>query len=255
MLVCFLILFLTQFFFFFWDMYRVKWSGSESLLIHSFGAVRQAKAKLELCAKVLRAEDLELLEKSVFITLCKLEKVFPPAFKFHVSKAIECWRKFHVSKAKEGKEEHWKSDKAKEIYDDLTERKNRVEEVFGEADDWEIYQKVIGGPSHGRVLGLGAGVKLKDYNSPNQTCNKPTCLEQKEDYERVKGQVESLTDKLDKLTQIVQSLLPNTSDNSKARNSHSVDNIATDSSAHHDEDGTDEDGDKDVADEYDANSS
>lgn len=34
----------------------------------------------ELCAKVLRAEDLELLEKSVFITLCKLEKVFPPAF-------------------------------------------------------------------------------------------------------------------------------------------------------------------------------
>ncbi|PRQ32853.1 putative Transposase-associated domain-containing protein [Rosa chinensis] len=32
------------------------------------------------------------------------------------------------------------------------------------------------------------------------------------------------------------------------------DNIATDSSAHHDEDGTDEDGDEDVADEYDANS-
>lgn len=34
----------------------------------------------ELCAKVLRAEDLELLEKSVFITLCKLEKLFPPTF-------------------------------------------------------------------------------------------------------------------------------------------------------------------------------
>lgn len=91
-----------------------------------------------------------------------------------------------------------------------------------DTDDWEIYQKVIGGPSQGRVLGLGDEVKLKDYNSPNQTCNKPTCLEHKEDYERVKGQVEYLTDKLDKLTQIVQSLLPNTSDNSKARNSHYV---------------------------------
>ncbi|KAM7480752.1 hypothetical protein LguiB_005335 [Lonicera macranthoides] len=60
---------------------------------------------------------------------------------------IDYWRKFHVSKAKDEKEEHWKSDKAKEIYDDLTEKKNKVEDVFGEADDWkEIYQKVIGGP-------------------------------------------------------------------------------------------------------------
>lgn len=34
----------------------------------------------ELCAKVLRIEDLEFLENHIVITLCKLEKIFPPAF-------------------------------------------------------------------------------------------------------------------------------------------------------------------------------
>ncbi|XP_020085892.1 uncharacterized protein LOC109708518 [Ananas comosus] len=34
----------------------------------------------ELCSKSLKMDDLERLERSVAITLCKLEKIFPPAF-------------------------------------------------------------------------------------------------------------------------------------------------------------------------------
>jgi hypothetical protein len=87
-----------------------------------------------------------------------------------------------------------------------------MEEAFGEVDDWNIYRKVVGGPSHGRILGLGAGIKCKDvYPSPNQTCNKSTCLEHKEDHQRMKVQVESLTEKVNMLTQIIQGLVPNNS--------------------------------------------
>lgn len=34
----------------------------------------------ELCSKVLSMEDLEVLERQIAITLCKLEKIFPPSF-------------------------------------------------------------------------------------------------------------------------------------------------------------------------------
>ncbi|XP_020426545.1 uncharacterized protein LOC109950821 [Prunus persica] len=34
----------------------------------------------ELCAKVLRENDLNLLDNQIVLTLCKLEKIFPPAF-------------------------------------------------------------------------------------------------------------------------------------------------------------------------------
>ncbi|KAM2956677.1 hypothetical protein FF2_023773 [Malus domestica] len=34
----------------------------------------------EFCAKVLREEDLNVLENQIAITLCKMEQIFPPAF-------------------------------------------------------------------------------------------------------------------------------------------------------------------------------
>jgi hypothetical protein len=34
----------------------------------------------ELCSKVLRLEDLQHMENQIPITLCKLERIFPPAF-------------------------------------------------------------------------------------------------------------------------------------------------------------------------------
>ncbi|KAL6125370.1 hypothetical protein ACLB2K_073429 [Fragaria x ananassa] len=107
--------------------------------------------------------------------------------------------------------------------EDLTEKRDRMEEVFGEVDDWEIYEKVIREHRHGHAFGLGVGAKLKDINSHKQTCTKLARLELKENYEIVKGEVETLKDKLEKLTQVVQNLLPHSSDNSKsARKSHYV---------------------------------
>ena len=34
----------------------------------------------ELCSKVLQLEDLEHMEHKISIILCKLERIFPPAF-------------------------------------------------------------------------------------------------------------------------------------------------------------------------------
>ena len=34
----------------------------------------------ELCSKVLRLEDLRHMENQTPVTLCKLERIFPPAF-------------------------------------------------------------------------------------------------------------------------------------------------------------------------------
>ena len=34
----------------------------------------------EICSKVLNVEDLEHLEKKIAVTLCQLEKIFPPSF-------------------------------------------------------------------------------------------------------------------------------------------------------------------------------
>jgi len=41
-------------------------------------------------------------------------------------------------------------------------------------NEWEIHRNVTGEPSHGRVLGLGTGVKEKDVygSSSSQTCSK-----------------------------------------------------------------------------------
>lgn len=116
-----------------------------------------------------------------------------------------------------------------------------MEEAFGEVNDWEIYRKVVGEPSHGRILGLGAGIKCKNvYPSPNQACTKSICLEQKEDHERMKVQVESLNEKVDMLTQIIQGLVPNNLFHSgRAEKLYSTENIPTHSSANADEDDND----------------
>ena len=42
------------------------------------------------------------------------------------------------------------------------------------SNEWEIHQEVIGEPSHGHVLGMGAGLKAKDMfgHSSSQSYNK-----------------------------------------------------------------------------------
>ena len=68
-------------------------------------------------------------------------------------------------------------------------------------NEWEIYHDVTGEPSHGRVLGLGTGIKGKNvYGSgSSQTCSK-RCKEiqkmKEKEWEDSFKQMESTIDKL-----------------------------------------------------------
>ncbi|BBN69469.1 hypothetical protein Prudu_958S000200 [Prunus dulcis] len=106
---------------------------------------------------------------------------------------IDCFKTFHVSKAKNGGEESWPSEKAKELFEKMENKKVSATEDENEVDDWDIYKEVIGGPSHGHILGLGGGYSTKDvYPSDDQDCNKRICLEREEEHEKLKEEVKDL---------------------------------------------------------------
>ncbi|CAN1124805.1 hypothetical protein LINPERPRIM_LOCUS31296 [Linum perenne] len=74
-------------------------------------------------------------------------------------------------------------------------------------NDWDIYYDVIEQPKHGRVLGMGAGVKVSDVSgySTDNGCSK-RC---KEDRMKEKEKTDTLLkDTQDKLTEL-QNSLPN----------------------------------------------
>ncbi|CAN6687473.1 unnamed protein product [Malus baccata var. baccata] len=96
----------------------------------------------------------------------------------------------------------------------MDNKKNTAMEEQNEVNDWVIYKEVIGGPSHGRLLGVGAAFSTKDaYPSNSQSCNKRMCLEREESNEKLKDQVNTLTDKLNSLQELVERLIPNNSNN------------------------------------------
>ncbi|CAN1182614.1 hypothetical protein LINPERPRIM_LOCUS20665 [Linum perenne] len=74
-------------------------------------------------------------------------------------------------------------------------------------NDWDIYYGVIGKPKHGRVLVLGAGVKVPDVfgYSTNNGCSK-RCKEEHMKQKEKTGAL--LKDTQDKLTEL-QNSLPN----------------------------------------------
>ncbi|KAI5317343.1 hypothetical protein L3X38_037050 [Prunus dulcis] len=78
---------------------------------------------------------------------------------------IDCFKKFHVSKPKNGGEESWPSEKAKELFGKMENKMVAATEEENQVDDWDIYKEVIGGPSHGRILGLDGGYSTKDVQS------------------------------------------------------------------------------------------
>ncbi|ONH94515.1 hypothetical protein PRUPE_7G020400 [Prunus persica] len=48
----------------------------------------------------------------------------------------------------------------------MKNKKATATEEENEVNGWDIYKEVIGGPSHGRILGLGGGFSTKDvYHS------------------------------------------------------------------------------------------
>ncbi|KAM5548404.1 hypothetical protein ABKV19_000030 [Rosa sericea] len=135
---------------------------------------------------------------------------------------IEMFRRFHVSKPKEGKSEHWRSERAKDLYECM-ELQKRIEETLGgygeeELDDWDIYKEVVGGSKYCKTRGLGGGMEPPEDvcgSSSSQTCNKRACLERDKEFGLVKQQVETLTDVVANLKQALQTLMANSSSHSQ----------------------------------------
>ncbi|CAL9012895.1 unnamed protein product [Prunus brigantina] len=148
---------------------------------------------------------------------------------------IDCFKKFHISKGKNGEGENWPSEKAKELYEKMENKKADVEQENLDVNDWDIYREVIA-PSHGRVLGLGGGVKAKDayYSSTNQNCNKRRCVELEENHEHLKEELNDVKGQLSTLQQQVQMLINNNPQNSahSARQSPNADNVGSCSDAY-----------------------
>ena len=104
----------------------------------------------------------------------------------------------------------------------MENKKVAATEDENEVDDWDIYKEVIGGPSHGRILGLGGGYSTKDvYPSDDQDCNKRICLEREEEHEKLKEEVKDLKSVLYELKDLVQSMRENNS-NTYARSRQSA---------------------------------
>ncbi|CAL8175809.1 unnamed protein product [Prunus armeniaca] len=148
---------------------------------------------------------------------------------------IDCFKKFHISKGKNGEGENWPSEKAKELYEKMENKKAAVEQENLDVNDWDIYREVIA-PSHGSVLGLGGGVKAKDayYSSTNQNCNKRRCVELEENHEHLKEELNDVKGQLSTLQQRVQMLINNNPQNSahSARQSPNADNVGSCSDAY-----------------------
>ncbi|BBN69368.1 hypothetical protein Prudu_909S000100, partial [Prunus dulcis] len=94
--------------------------------------------------------------------------------------------------------------------------------------------EVIGGPSHGRILGLGGGYSTKDvYPLDDQDCNKRICLEREEEHEKLKEEVKDLKSVLYELKDLVQSMRENNSNTyARSRQSAPMDNVESCSDAH-----------------------
>ncbi|BBN67352.1 hypothetical protein Prudu_52S000300 [Prunus dulcis] len=95
-------------------------------------------------------------------------------------------------------------------------------------------EEVIGGPSQGRILGLGGGYSTKDvYPSDDQACNKCICSEREEEHEKLKEEVKDLKSVLYELKDLVQSMRENNSNTyARSRQSASMDNVESCLDAH-----------------------
>ncbi|BBH05592.1 hypothetical protein Prudu_017034, partial [Prunus dulcis] len=122
----------------------------------------------------------------------------------------------------------------KKFHEKMENKKVAATEDENEVDDWDIYKEVIGGPSHGRILGLGGGYSTKDvYPSDDQDCNKRICLEREEEHEKLKEEVKDLKSVLYELKDLVQSMRENNSNTyARSRQSAPMDNVESCSDAH-----------------------
>ncbi|KAK1548745.1 hypothetical protein Q3G72_014747 [Acer saccharum] len=85
---------------------------------------------------------------------------------------IECFKMLHMSKTKDGGKE-WASEKAEALHATLEAKKASAQDQGLETDELDIYREVVGEGSHGRVLGMGSGIKAKDvYGCCERSCKR-----------------------------------------------------------------------------------
>ncbi|KAL0012247.1 hypothetical protein SO802_007355 [Lithocarpus litseifolius] len=116
---------------------------------------------------------------------------------------IDCFKKFHTKK--DGKE--WATNHAKTLYDKMDAIKAKAVSEGTKTNDYQIFREVVGEPSHGRILGMGIGIKAKDVyglTSSGQGCSK-RC---REDFTKEKEDLEAcLREEMDsKLAKVVEKL-------------------------------------------------
>ncbi|KAH7566441.1 hypothetical protein JRO89_XS08G0161600 [Xanthoceras sorbifolium] len=87
---------------------------------------------------------------------------------------IECFKIFHLSKTKYGGKE-WASKHAEALHAKLKAKKVSAQDQGFEIDESNIYREVVGKASHGRVLGMGSGIKANDiYGCCKGSCFRPS---------------------------------------------------------------------------------
>ncbi|CAN1133416.1 hypothetical protein LINPERPRIM_LOCUS30630 [Linum perenne] len=109
---------------------------------------------------------------------------------------IDLWEKFHMKKNK-----IWSTPKAEVMHVCfLIKIISSIDEGVT-PNDWDIYYGVIGEPKHGRVLGMGAGVKVQDvfgYSTDNG-CSKRCEEERMKEKEKTDALLKNTQDKLTEL--------------------------------------------------------
>ncbi|KAL5846411.1 hypothetical protein ACOSQ3_009935 [Xanthoceras sorbifolium] len=93
--------------------------------------------------------------------------VFENASYGRFSSHCKCFKIFHMLKTKDGGKE-WASEHAK-----LEAKKASAQDQGFEIDELNIYREVVGKASHGRVLGMGSGIKANDvYGCCEGSCKR-----------------------------------------------------------------------------------
>ena len=83
---------------------------------------------------------------------------------------------------------------------------NAREEGF-EVNEWDIYRETVREPSHGRILGLGVGVKAKDvYGPSSEGSYKRARVDKTEELEL---KIKSMDEKLQQLRGLVGAMMSN----------------------------------------------
>ncbi|KAH7529533.1 hypothetical protein JRO89_XSUnG0034300 [Xanthoceras sorbifolium] len=145
-------------------------------------------AQTLVATQQLIAEDLPLnptldsecpeIEGSVPIAKYKYEQVKKIGIE---PSPIECFKIFHMLKTKDGGKE-WASEHVEALHAKLEAKKASAQDQGFEIDELNIYREVVGKASHGRVLGMGSGIKANDVYG----CCEGSCKRLKATQEEVK---------------------------------------------------------------------